>query len=248
MKRISRFQPPVAVGRDRAERHYADVHHPFARRLFREHGDLLTRYVANRADRQHSLRGRFEEEPTAWRFVITEVDDDVPDASAWLPAWAQPLIWDDHRKCIASIEAWEVDETVVVDQRCGQVSMVKQLFLYAAADTSGGGVERYLAEHVPALAELFAQAFGARLYLSNVVRRQAATSDDFGAGAAYTGGYAPQASMMAVAETYFDAAEWAEEFYSSAAVVRLLQRSPWARVEGYSVTETVGVDKRLPPG
>lgn len=246
MKRMSRFQPPVAVGRDAAERHYAEVHHPFARRLFRDHGDQVHRYVANRADWQYSLNGRFEEAPSAWRFVITEVDDAIADASAWIPSWAQPLIWRDHDKCIQGIEAWEVDEQIVVDHRCGQLSTAKYLFLHEVSSAWSGQREHYLASHVPAFGRLLDDAFGARLYTANVVRRQAATSDEHGPGASYTGAYRDAATVVGLDEVYFDNGDWAAEFFGRPEVVALLRDGPFGRVEGYQVHETVGVDKRQP--
>lgn len=243
---MSRFLPPAAVGRKKAEWHYANVHHPFARRMFRDHGEILTRYVANRADLQYSLRGHFEEDPTLWRFVITEVDDDMANASAYIPDWFQPLIWEDHKKCIERVEAWEVDEHVIVDRRCGQITMAKFMFLYDSIDPKvvEGRMATYSRDHVPALAELFRSAYGGRMYVSNVVRRQAETTDDFGEGAAYTGGYAAFAPVMAIAEFYFDNAEWADEFFSSRPVVALMRDSSLGRIAGFSITETVGVDKR----
>ena len=122
MKRISQLSPPPAVGREHAERHYMTVHHPFSRRLMRDQGPQIRRYSVDRADWQYSLSGKFDEEPTAWRFVILDVDDDLPDAVGYLPTWVQPLIWTDHAKVIERMSAWEVAPTVVVDRRCGQVT------------------------------------------------------------------------------------------------------------------------------
>lgn len=100
MKRIARFSPAATVGREAAEQHYVEADHPFMRRMFCEHGHFLVRYLANLALAQYDLAGRFRERPSAWRFVITEVDDAMPSASGFLPARLQPLIRDDHRKCL----------------------------------------------------------------------------------------------------------------------------------------------------
>lgn len=251
MKRISRFQPVAALGRERSERHYSEVHHRFARRMFREEGEHLKRYVANRAVAQYDLDGGFGEEPAAWRFVIVEVSDDMPGAAGFLPEHLQELIWLDHRKCIERIEGSEVDERVVVDRRSGQMSFAKYLFIHAAVGGSGARCAepaaraRYYEEaHLPALAAAFASAYGARLLLSNVVRRQAATSDDFGAGAAYTGGYQDAPSLLAFEELYFDNDDWGDEFFADRRIRSLMRDSPLGRAEGYKVVETVGVDKR----
>jgi len=224
VKRITRFNP--AGDRDAAERHYTEAHHPFMRRMFREHGEHVTRYVANRALAQYDLAGGFRERPSAWRFVITEVDD----ASAFLPARFQPLIWDDHRKVLQEIDAWEVDEHVVVDRRTGQTGLVKYLLLYPPGA-------------VPSLREAFAGAYGARLYVSNRVMREAATTDAHGPGAAYAGGYRAEPKVSAVDELWFDNDAWAEEFFADPAVLAELRDGAPGRVEGYRVAEAIGVDK-----
>ena len=223
---MNRFSPPPAVGREAAERHYVEAHHPFMRRMFREHGEHVRRYVSNVALAQYDIGGGFREQPSAWRFVITEVDD----PAAFLPEHFQALIWEDHRKCLQDIDAWEVEETVVVDRRSGQTGLVKYLFLHQA-------------EPPPALGALFAAAYGARLYLSNRVLREAATTDEHGPGAAYSGGYRDTAQLAALDELWFDNAAWAEEFFASEPVLGLLRDSPLGRVEGYRVAEAIGVDK-----
>jgi hypothetical protein len=244
VKRITRFNP--AGDRDAAERHYTDAHHPFMRRMFREHGELLVRYVANRALAQYDLAGGFGERPSAWRFVITEVDD-AAGASGFLPERFQPLIWDDHRKVLQDIDAWEVDEEVLVDRRSGQTGLVKYLLLYRAGDAAEDRVaraRRYAGEHVPFLRDAFAQAYGARLYVSNRVVREAETSDAFGPGAAYAGTFRPSPKLLAIDELWFDNDAWADEFFGDAAVLVRLRDSPLGRAEGYRVAETIGVDKR----
>jgi hypothetical protein len=226
VKRITRFNP--AGDRDAAERHYTEAHHPFMRRMFRDHGEHVIRYVANRAVAQYDLGGGFGERPSAWRFVITEVGD----ASAFLPARFQPLIWEDHRKVLQDIDAWEVDEEVVVDRRSGQTGLVKYLLLHPPGAPGAS------------LREAFARAYGARLYVSTRVLREAATPDDFGPGAAYAGAYRPAPKVGAVDELWFDNAAWAEEFFAAPAVLAQLRDGAGGRVEGYRVTEAIGVDKR----
>jgi hypothetical protein len=244
VKRITRFNP--AGDRAAAERHYTDAHHPFMRRMFREHGDLVVRYVANRALAQYDLAGGFCERPGAWRFVITEVDD-AAGASGFLPTRFQPLIWDDHRKVLQDIDAWEVEEELLVDRRTGQTGLVKYLLLHRAGDTAEERVARarhYADEHVPFMRDGLARAYGARAYVSNRVLREAATTDATGPGAAYAGGYRPSPQLLAIEELWFDNAAWAEEFFGDAAVLARLRDGELGRVEAYRVAETIGVDKR----
>ncbi len=249
MKRISRLTPPPAIGRERAERHYMTVHHPFSRRLMRDHGPRIRRYSVDRADWQYSLSGKFDEEPTAWRFVILDVDDDLPDAVGYLPAWVQPLIWTDHAKAIERMAAWEVDPTVVVDRRCGQTTSAKFVFLYDAGESDEqreGRRAQYLDVHVPAVGEILGAAFGARLYVSNLVVREAETSDEHGPGSSYTGGYQPTSSLLAIDEFCFDNIEWGTDVFQSPDAIALFRDSILGRVEGYAVDQLLGIDKAEP--
>jgi hypothetical protein len=246
MKRISCINPPAGVGRDRAERHYMTVHHPFSRRLLRDHAPRIQRYAVNRADQQYSLSGLFDEEPTAWRFVILEVDDDPVDAVGHLPPWVQPLIWGDHAKCAERMSAWEVEAETMVDHRGGQMSSAKFLFLIGAGDSDEETDRRrryYLGDFRPALTELVARAFGSRLYISNVVQRQAETSDEHGPGASYTGGYLDRSDLVAIDELWFDNTEWGSDMFHSEQAVALFRDSSLGRLEGYAVQEILGLDR-----
>lgn len=243
MKRISQLSPPPNIGRERAEQHYAEVHHPFARKMFREHGHLMTRYVANLALAQHDLNGHFLERPTGWRFVITEVSDEIANASEWIPAHMQELIWVDHQKCIVDIRASEVEASVLVDRRSGQVSSAKYLLFFSAVNDDMAGLRETYREHAATMQRHFADAYGARLFISNEVRRQAETADAHGSGDAYTGGYADRTAFVAIEELYFDNVGWGGEFFAAPPIVELMRSSVFGHVEGYQVREDIGVDK-----
>ena len=133
---------------------------------------------------------------------------------------------------LQDIDAWEVDEEVVVDRRSGQTGLVKYLLLHPPGAPA------------PSLREAFARAYGARLYVTNRVLREAATSDEYGPAAAYAGGYRAAPKVGTVDELWFDNAAWAEEFFADPAVLAPLRDGAGGRVEGYRVTEAIGVDKR----
>lgn len=225
------------------------VHHPFSRRLMRDHGPHIRKYSVDRADWQYSLSGKFDEDPTAWRFVILDVDDELSDAVGYLPAWVQPLIWTDHAKAIERMAAWEVSPTVVVDRRCGQTTSAKFLFLYGAGDSDEQRQARrahYLDVHVTTVGKILGDAFGARLYVSNLVMREAETSDEHGPGSSYTGGYLPNSSLLAIDEFWFDNVEWGADVFQSPDAVALFRDSILGRVEGYRVDQVLGIDKAEP--
>jgi hypothetical protein len=56
--------------------------------------------------------------------------------------------------------------------------------------------------------------------------------------------YRAAPKVGAVDELWFDNPAWAEEFFAGPAVLAQLRDGAGGRVEGYRVTEAIGVDKR----
>jgi hypothetical protein len=250
-KRITRVEPASAIGREASERHYVDVHHAYVRRMYRANEAPTLRYAANLALAQHDLTGRFNEEPDAWRWQVSEVREALDGADTFIPDSVRGLIWEDHLKCIEGIEAGEYEERVLVDRRSGQLSCAKYLFTYRAEAPRGGPAatreeraRHYDGAHLPALTALAAEAFGLRLLVSNRMVREAATGDDFGPGGSISPGYVEEPRTLAIEELYFDNRDWGDEFFGRPEVLELLHRSPLGRVEGYAVSETIGIDER----
>lgn len=211
-----------------------------------QHGTKVRRYATNLADRQYAINGRLEENPTAWRFVILYVDDDLDDAFGYLPRSAQPLIWQDHAKCIDGMAVWEVDSRAVVDKRYGQLSSAKFLILYSGRSSEEHLAERrrqYLDVHLPSLTKLQRNAFGVRLYVSNLVVREAEISDEHGPSASCTGGYLGRVSLAVVYEFWLDDAKCGDDFFSSGEAIGLLRDSPLGGIEVYVFSETIGFDR-----
>jgi hypothetical protein len=250
-KRITRVEPAGAIGRAASERHYVNVHHAYVRRMYRAHEAPTLRYAANLAVAQHDLTGRFEEEPDAWRWQVSEVCEALSGADSFVPDAVRGLIWEDHLKCIEGIEAGEYEERNLVDRRSGQLSCAKYLFTYRSAAPPGGPAatpaergRHYDEVHLPALTALAEEAFGLRLFVSNRMVREAATEDGFGPGASIATGYVDAPRTLAIEELYFDNRDWGDEFFGRPEVLALLHHSLLGRVEGYAVTETIGIDER----
>src|SRR5690606_18777771 len=70
MKRIDRFDPVPGKTRAECDRHYLEIHHAFARNMYRSPEADVQLYVANRALGQYDINGGFDQDPTAWRFVF----------------------------------------------------------------------------------------------------------------------------------------------------------------------------------
>jgi hypothetical protein len=247
MKRIARFAVAHAVSAEEAERHYLDVHHRFARSCFRT-ATGIERYVTQRATAQYDVNGRFLERPKAWRFVITHTLDagDLASSTDWLPKEVTDEIWRDHTNFMRDLRSFEVEERCLVDRRSGQTNLAKLLFIYSLKDGAGRdeAARSYLDEHLPALTEAVAEAYGARLFLTNMVMRELESAPVEEPGQRYTGRYLESTPILAFEEYYFDNAEWAGELFARPDICGRLRRSPFLDVQGLVVEERIGVDKR----
>jgi hypothetical protein len=173
-KIIGKFDPVTNRTFDEAEQHYVGVHTQFARRMFRDHAPTVSRYAINRALRQYSVAGQFNQKPRAWRLVICHVD-----AEELLPERMLPLIWRDHTNTQKGIRACMVEEQVVADRLNGQTSTVK--FLVEHDRQPGQSVEQadafYDGRYLPAITPLLRDALGFRLFVSNRVKEEADVAD-----------------------------------------------------------------------
>ena len=230
-----------------ADQHYLDVHFSFAATAFRD-VPAVWAYHTNRVTGQLDLRGGFDEQPDAWRFVITQWDDGGDDGHAvgWLDARVRELFFADRRGHIASVQSWEVDEDVVVDRRTGQLTSVKHVLRYPRAQfgPADAFAERYAAIHLPALRALAESAEGLRLLLTNAVARQAESRERADGLSEYTGGYLAEPSMLCFEEIWFDSALAADWFFRSEPVLQLLRDGPFGKVPAYRVEERCGIDRR----
>jgi hypothetical protein len=246
-KKISYLLP---VGdREESERHYAAVHHTFARKQFRLASPDLIGYHANRAIAQFDLNGRFEQRPEAWRFVITRWeahDGEEGHTVAFMSETVRNLFYADRPNCIGSVAASDVEEAVLIDRMSGQTALTKYLFRYAA-DQLGDHetfTSYYRDEHLPALLAALNAADGLRLFVSNRVLRQAELVKRPDGTMEYTGRYVDRPSTYYYEEYYFDHDGLAEEFFTSPAALCLLRDSAYGRIAGYHVEEKCGVDRR----
>ena len=246
---MSRFLPSTRKSFDEAERHYLEVHHRFARGLFRHHAPTVNRYATARAVAQYDINGRFDRMPDVWRFIVLRYADQPPTqgtaAKEWLPPWAEQLIVGDHTNFLREVRPFVVDEQVLVDRRSGQLSSAKFVFEFERAEDAS--VEEAAKSRAVVRAALLAaaeDAFGLRLYTENRVLTEAEMAPVLEPGQAYTGRVHDSTAMVCIDEWYFDHRAWGEEFFASGPVVEAL-RAPdgFARVGGYVVEELVGVDR-----
>lgn len=79
--------------------------------------------------------------------------------------------------------------------------------------------------------------------MSNLVDREAETSDEHGPAASYTGCYVYQAGLLAIDEVWFDNVEWGSDLFQTPEAIALLRDPVMGRVEGYTVSEVLGLDR-----
>lgn len=238
-KIITKFDPVTNRTFEEAEEHYLRVHTEFARKMFREHGPTVTTYVINRAMREYSVAGAFNQKPRAWRWVVNQLGGDE-----FLPEHMVPLIWRDHRNTLKNIRSCTVAERVVADRLSGQTALQKFLVEYdRAPGQSPEEADRlYEADYLPLLTRLLDGAFGFRRFVSNRVLEEADVAPLEEEGQIITGGSRPT-EKHGYDEIWFDNETWGSEFFAHPEVYELIQFGGLV-ANAYVIAEVTGIDRR----
>lgn len=241
VKRIAHFLPLAALPAEESDRHYREVHTPFARRLLREAEQVVSYHTA-KVTAELDLAGGWRQRPRAFRFIVMRF---LPGRSLELPEDVHERIVQDHRSCLRELRSFAVSEQVLVDRLRGQTSLVKYVLeLDRRADTSPADADRHLAERLAGLAEQVDRAFGLRQVLVDRVEGEAATEAVDEPGQRPLGRQLPDTRRHAFVEFYADHPEWAEEWFALPAVDRVLRDPWWERARCYRVAEECGLDRR----
>jgi hypothetical protein len=232
---------------EEADRHYLDVHFRFAATTFRDI-DAVRAYHSNRAVAQLDLTGGFRQRPDLWRLVVTQWDaaNDGGHSVGWLDERIRNLFFLDRKGVIAGVHSWELEEELVVDRRSGQLTSVKYVARYPAAQFGPARAfeEHYTTEHLPALRSLAEAADGLRLVLTNQVAREAETRTRPDGHTEYSGAYLPDSNVLRFEELWFDSSVAAELFFADPAVLALFRDGPCGKVPIYQMDEHCGIDRR----
>ena len=250
IKRISRFQPTQRRTFDSAESHYLDIHHRFAREMFRHHAPAVLRYATARATSRLDINGRFDQQPDVWRFIVLKYDDAAghgrPAGEAWLPGWAERTIVGDHTNFLREVRPFVVDETVFVDRCTNQTSTQKYVIEFERhLDADDAEVTATRERLRTLMTDLALDRFGLRLFIENRVVTEAEMVAVTEPGQAYAGRALPATSMTHVDEWYFDHPAWGDEFFATPQLIEALRDVPgYARIACHRAQELVGVDRR----
>lgn len=153
------FSPLASVAEDECDRHYREVHVPFARRMLRGLDQVLSYHTA-RAVAERDLAGGWSARPQAFRIIVIRT---VQGRALELPGSARERVVQDHRRCLRDLRAFTVTEQVLYLRAPGYGALVKYVLELdrPAAATPGEGRER-MADAARVLAEQADGAFGLR--------------------------------------------------------------------------------------
>jgi hypothetical protein len=237
-KLITKFDPVTNRTPEEAEDHYMRVHTQFARRMFRDHTPNVTLYVINRAVREYSISGYFNQKPRSWRWVVSEFT-----GGDLLPAHVGPLLWRDHGNTLKNLQLCPVEEQVMADRRNGQTALVKILVQHDRKpdQSPDDAAEFYEQRYLPVLQPMLEDAFGFRLFVSNKVIEEADVEPSEEEGQIITERFHPT-TKHAYDEIWFDNETWAAEFFSKPEVFDLL----FGELDStaYLIEEETGLDRR----
>lgn len=240
-KTFSTFAPLAALPVEESERHYRDVHTPFARRFLRELDQVVSYHTA-RATAELDLGGGWQQRPRAFRYIAMRF---LPGRSLELPEELHERIVQDHRSCLRDLRSFRVREQVLLDRLWGQVGLSKHVVeLERRPGTSPDEGRRHLREQLRVLAEQAVGAFGLRQVLVDHVLAEAETEPIDEPGQRPLRRLLPSTSTHAFIEIYADHADWAEEWLARPAVRAVVQDPWWGTARCYRVAEECGLDRR----
>jgi hypothetical protein len=240
-KSFSHFSPLRSLPAEESERHYRDVHAPFARRFLREMSQVVS-YHTGRVTAELDLGGGWAQRPRGFRFIVLRY---LSGRALELPEDLHERIAQDHRNFLRELRAFPVREQVLVDRLTGQTALEKYV---VELDRPDGAAAAEAADRVRQLVDLMAEqsegAFGLRQLLVNHVLGEGETVPIDEPGQRPLRQLLPQSTRQAVLEIYFDNHEWAEDWFRRPAVRGALLDPWWALARTSRVAEECGMDKR----
>lgn len=240
-KTFSTFAPLAALPVEESDRHYREVHAPFARRFLREMDQVVSYHTA-RATAELDLGGGWLQRPRAFRYITMRF---LPGRTLELPEELHERIVQDHRSCLRDLRSFRVHEQVLLDRLSGQSGVSKHVIeLERRADVTRDEADHHLDEQLKVLADQAHGAYGLRQLVVNRVQVEVETAPVDEPGQRPLRRPLPSTPAQAFLELYADHADWAEEWLSRPAVRGVVQDSWWGVARCYRVAEESGVDRR----
>lgn len=240
-KTFSTFAPLAAQPVEASDRHYREVHAPFARRFLREMDQVVSYHTA-RATAELDLGGGWRQRPRAFRYITMRF---LAGRSLELPEDLHERIVQDHRSCLRDLRSFRVHEQVLLDRLTGQTGVSKHVVeLERRPDVGRDEADAYLDKQLQVLADEAHGAYGVRQLLVNRVETEAETAAVDEPGQRPLRRPLASTTAQAFVELYADHADWGEEWLARPAVRAVVQDSWWGHARCYRVAEECGVDRR----
>lgn len=206
-KSVSRFLPTPSRTPEECERHYTEVHVRMAQELLRPMPALVS-YHIDRAVAQADVVGGWGQRPRAWRFVFLRFD---PGEVLAFSADQNEMVAQDHVNCLYRLRHTDVEETVLLDRRDGQLALAKFVIeadraLGVSADDSWAAFSGIAAR----VREQMDGAFGARMVILNRVLNEVECEPVDVEGQRPIG-LLDEPIRAGYLELYFDHARWGRE-------------------------------------
>jgi hypothetical protein len=238
-KSISRFEPTPSRTPEECERHYTEVHVRMAQELLRPMSALAS-YHVNRAVAQADVVAGWAQRPRAWRFVVLRFDPG--EALAFSPEQNE-MVAQDHVNCLYRLRHGDVEETVLLDQRHGQLALTK--FLIEADRAPGVAADEAWATFSAMADRVRGQmdgGFGARLLILNRVLNELECEPVDVEGQRPIG-LLDETTRVGYMEIYFDHPRWGREALSPLVAEGLLRPSSLVDVNLLQVEEHAALSR-----
>ena len=206
-KSFSRFEPTPSRTPEECERHYTEVHVRMAQELLRPMPALIS-YHVDRGVAQADVSGGWAQRPRAWRFVILRFD---PGETLAFSAEQNEMVAQDHVNCLYRLRHSDVEETVLLDRRQGQLALTK--FIIEADRAPGVSADDGWAAFAAMAARVRGQmeaAYGARLLILNRVLNEV-ECEPIDVEGQRPIGMLDETTRVGYLEIYFDHQRWGRE-------------------------------------
>jgi hypothetical protein len=237
-KMIARFEPALRQGLREAERHYCDVHFPYARQILLSKPQVRS-YHINRVLRQLDLAGGWNQRPTAWRFVVLTFD---PARGLEFDSETAGRIANDHLNFLRCLRSTPVTERVTLDRLNKQTVLQKYIIEMDCGRQPQDDAPQIVRDIECLVTEAAAELTGIRLVRCNRVLQEFAAESIEEEGQRATGRALPTTDKLGYVEVYADDEYWGDALFAVPEVLCRIQRTG-LQVNTYKVEERCGVDR-----
>jgi hypothetical protein len=238
VKMISRFDPALRHGLQEAERHYRDVHFPYARQLLLSKPQVRS-YHINRVLKQLDLAGGWNQRPAAWRFVFLTFD---PARGLEFDNETALRIANDHLNFLRCLRRTPVTERVTLDRLGKQTVLQKYLIEMDCGRQSWSDAPPIVQDIERTVTEAAAELTGIRLVRCNRVLHELASESIEEEGQRATEHVLATTDKLGYVEVYTDDEYWGEALFALPQVFPGIQRTG-LQINIYRVEERCGVDR-----